>query len=86
VVKVDIRPEQAVLASPVAALKETARRQGVLRMRKSVPTWLAVVVIVAVIVVAAVIFALAGRPKEQKMPEGFKPAPPMFKEAPSGKR
>jgi len=47
---------------------------------------LAVVVIVAVIVVAAVIFAFVGRPKEQKMPEGFKPAPPMFKEAPSGKR
>ncbi len=91
----DIGAQQAVLASSVAALtiflpKAEAPAEPKVEVRKemkqTVPTWLAIALILLVIAVVAGIFMLGGRTKTQKMPEGFKPKPPMFKEAPTQKR
>ncbi|GEM_PF-3200156 len=87
----DIGAQQAILASSVAALtiflldakpKVEVRKE----MKRTVPTWLAIALILLVIAVVAGIFMLGGRTQTQKMPEGFKPKPPMFKEAPTQKR
>ncbi|MCX7969298.1 MAG: hypothetical protein N3B10_12565 [Armatimonadetes bacterium] len=51
-------------------------------MKKTVPNWLAIVVILLVIAIIAGIFMLGGRQQSQQAPEGFKPRPPMFKEVP----
>ncbi|MCS7265609.1 MAG: hypothetical protein NZ805_12335 [Armatimonadetes bacterium] len=51
-------------------------------MRQTIPNWLAVLVILLVVAIVAGIFVLTGRQQVQKAPEGFKPGPPMFKEAP----
>ncbi len=51
-------------------------------MRRPVPTWLAVLLIAIMIVGVVVIFALSGQRRGEEMPKGFKPSPPMFKEAP----
>ncbi|MFN4180693.1 MAG: hypothetical protein ACK4I8_10300 [Armatimonadota bacterium] len=55
-------------------------------MQRSVPTWLAVVLIAVTIGLVIAMFMFSGRQQGQKMPEGFKPSPPMFKEAPVQKR
>lgn len=55
-------------------------------MKKPVPNWLAVLVILAVIAIVAGVYVLSGRQRSQEVPEGFKPKPPMFKAAPAEKR
>jgi len=55
-------------------------------MKQQVPTWMAVVIVVAVLAVIAIIFAIGGRPRSEQAPTGFKPQPPQFKAAPAEKR
>lgn len=55
-------------------------------MRRTVPNWLTVMLVLLVIAILVGIFMFGGRRQEQKMPEGFKPTPPRFKEAPVQRR
>lgn len=83
-VKAHPNAQQALLASPMAAVKGKGERE--VEMKQQVPTWLAVIVIVLVLAIIGAIFWLSGRQRSEQMPAGFKPQPPQFKVAPTEKR